>query len=169
MSIDAEVAYATMKINKYIESLKKNRKAKKDDKQMKYEFHVGDYVETKDGKIGYITQVIFSNEVNEVKRWCSMRIIHGLNDFIISFEGYEDLIPDKFNRIGQYDFTKKGKIELLTSLDTVSTYCGDGKSNTSSDYKRVLAQDEFNNKKTVDKINEIIEVVNRLEEKVNGN
>ena len=24
---------------------------------MKYEFHVGDYVETKDGKVGYITKI----------------------------------------------------------------------------------------------------------------
>lgn len=73
---------------------------------MKYEFHVGDYVETKDGRVGYITQVAFSNEA---KRWCSMRIMRRQNDFIISFEGYEDSIPDKFNRIGQYDFTKKAE------------------------------------------------------------
>ena len=111
---------------------------------MKYEFHVGDYVETKDGRVGYITQVAFSNEA---KRWCSMRIMRRQNDFIISFEGYEDLIPDKFNRIGQYDFTKKGKgkIEPLAC-------------ETASDYS---------NEKLRKKINELIEAVNRLEEKVN--
>lgn len=112
---------------------------------MKYEFHVGDYVETKDGRVGYITQVAFSNEV---KRWCSMRIMRRQNDFIISFEGHEDLIPDKFNRIGQYDFTKKdnGKIEPL-ACETVSDY---------------------SNEKLRKKINELVEAVNRLEEKVNG-
>lgn len=121
---------------------------------MKYEFHVGDYVETKDGRVGYITQVAFSNEV---KRWCSMRIMRRQNDFIISFEGNEDLIPDKFNRIGQYDFTKKyeGKIEplvkswILENADSKGEY-------------------HFDSREVIKKINEIIEAVNRLEEKVNG-
>lgn len=39
---------------------------------MNYEFLVGDYVETKDGRVGYIAQVAFTNEV---KRWCFMRIM----------------------------------------------------------------------------------------------
>ena len=110
------------------------------------DIHVGDYVETKDGRVGYITHVAFSNEV---KRWCSMRIMRRQNDFIISFEGNEDLIPDRFNRIGRYDFTKKdeGKIEPLE-------YDG------SPDRDDSLL---------LDKINELVETVNRLEEKVNGN
>ena len=130
---------------------------------MKYEFHVGDYVETKDGRVGYITQVAFSNEV---KRWCSMRIMRRQNDFIISFEGNEDLIPDKFNRIGQYDFTKKDKVEPLSINKHISIYCGNGKTNSPSDYKTAFEQDELNDK-MVDKINEIVDAVNRLEEKVN--
>ena len=130
---------------------------------MKYEFHVGDYVETKDGRVGYITQVAFSNEV---KRWCSMRIMRRQNDFIISFEGNEDLIPDKFNRIGQYDFTKKDKVEPLSINKHISIYCGNGKTNSPSDYKTAFEQDELNDK-MVDKINEIVDAVNRLKEKVN--
>ena len=131
---------------------------------MKYEFHVGDYVETKDGRVGYITQVAFSNEV---KRWCSMRIMRRQNDFIISFEGNEDLIPDKFNRIGQYDFTKKDKVEPLLMNKHISIYRGNGKTNSPSDYKTAFEQDELNDK-MIDKINELVEAVNRLEEKVNG-
>lgn len=131
---------------------------------MKYEFHVGDYVETKDGRVGYITQVAFSNEV---KRWCSMRIMRRQNDFIISFEGNEDLIPDKFNRIGQYDFTKKDKVEPLLINKHTNMYCGNGKTNSPSDYKTAFEQDELNDK-MIDKINELVEAVNRLEEKVNG-
>lgn len=111
---------------------------------MGYNFHAGDYVETKDGRVGYITQVAFSNEA---KRWCSMRIMRQQNDFIISFEGNEDLIPDKFNRIGQYDFTKKKecKIEPLI-VKQYNDYC--------------------NNKLMWDKINELIDTVNQLREKV---
>lgn len=120
---------------------------------MKYEFHVGDYVETKDGRIGYITQVAFSNEA---KRWCSMRIMRRQNDFIISFEGYEDSISDKFNRIGQYDFTKKDKIEPLKKSWTL-TDDADGK-----------GEYYFDSREVIKKINELVEAVNRLEEKVNG-
>ena len=109
---------------------------------MKYEFHVGDYVETKDGKVGYIAQVVFSNEV---ERWCSMRIMCRQNDFIISFEGYENSISDRFNRIGQYDFTKEdeGKIEKLETRSYL-------------DARAIVL-----------KINELVKVVNQLEEKVN--
>ena len=79
---------------------------------MNYNFYVGDYAETKDGEIGYITEVKFSGED---RRWCSIRATCRQNDSIISFEGYENLIPDRFNRIGQYDFTGKdsGKIKPL--------------------------------------------------------
>lgn len=130
---------------------------------MKYEFHVGDYVETKDGRVGYITQVAFSNEV---KRWCSMRIMCRQNDAIINFEGYEDLILDRFNRIGQYDFTKKdeGKIEPLAEEYTKSFPV----------YKATITMND-SEWFSIDigamgkKINELVDAVNRLEEKVNGN
>ena len=128
---------------------------------MKYEFHVGDYVETKDGRVGYITQVAFSNEV---KRWCSMRIMRRQNDFIISFEGNEDLIPDKFNRIGQYDFTKKDKVQPLLINKHTNMYCGNEKTNSTSDYKTVFEQDELNDK-VIAKINELVEAVNELRNK----
>lgn len=56
-------------------------------------------------------------------------------------------LPHNFIRIGQYDFTKKdeGKIESLAC-------------ETTSDYS---------NEKLRKKINELVEAVNRLEEKVN--
>lgn len=122
---------------------------------MKYEFHVGDYVETKDGRVGYIVQVAFSNEI---KRWCSMRIMRSQNDFIINFEGNEDLIPDRFNRIGQYDFTKKdeGKIKSLVKSWILESDNSKGKYH-------------FDFREVIEKINELVEAVNQLKEKVNGN
>ena len=58
---------------------------------MKYEFLVGDYVETKDGRVGYITQVAFTNEV---KRWCFMRImrrqIEKINELIEAVNRLEE-------------------------------------------------------------------------------
>lgn len=125
---------------------------------MNYEFLVGDYVETKDGRVGYITQVAFTNEV---KRWCFMRIMRRQGDFIIAFEGPEDLIPEKFNRIGKYDFTKKAedkdddKIEPLVKSHLLETVDG---------------EDEcyFDSREVIGKINELVEAVNSLEEKVSG-
>ena len=77
---------------------------------MKYEFHVGDYVELKDGRYGYITEIL-----------CSTFKFHliGLNPklIIMQYPLYDSycLYSNNFNRIGQYDFTKKdeGKIEPL--------------------------------------------------------
>lgn len=121
---------------------------------MKYDLLVGDYVETKDGRVGYITQVAFTNEV---KRWCFMRIMRRQGDFIIAFEGPEDLIPEKFNRIGKYDFTKKKecKIESLVKSRLLETADG---------------EDEcyFDSREVIGKINELVEAVNSLEEKVSG-
>ena len=76
---------------------------------MKYEFHVGDYVETKNDARGYV------DNVNEMIWKCAQ----SSNDYTY-VAGHTYCIPVKgfdnyFNRIGQYDFTKKdtGKIEHL--------------------------------------------------------
>lgn len=106
---------------------------------MKYEFHVGDYVETVDGFIGWVSYV----DRNYITMKSNEGIISG--PWSIPEEQYN------FNRIGQYDFTKKdaGKIEPLGYTErfirnsTVET--------TLISYMK--------------KINEIVETVNRLEGK----
>lgn len=103
---------------------------------MKYEFHVGDYVETIGGFVGWICQVRDDGYIwvaNKDIASCSYRMPEELKYFV---------------RIGQYDFTKKDedKIEPLAC-------------ETASDYS---------NEKLRKKINELVEVVNQLEEKVNG-
>lgn len=107
---------------------------------MKYEFHVGDYVETVGGFVGWICRTGDNGYIwvaNKDIAYCSYRIPEELKYFV---------------RIGQYDFTKKdeGKIELL-------------------DYT-----ERFIRNSTVDttlisfmkKINELVDAVNRLEEKI---
>ena len=108
---------------------------------MKYEFHVGDYVETKDGQIGYITTFIHTRD--------------GENTILVNYRDgrtqgykfYKDELLRYFSRIGKYDFTKKdeGKIEPLGEEYTKSFTLG------------TIGR----------KINELVEAVNRLEEKVN--
>ena len=80
---------------------------------MKYELHVGDYVETKDGRVGYIIHVASNDKPME---YYFMQIMRKENDYSFSFAGNEDLIPKEFNRIGQYDFTKKKQADRISQL-----------------------------------------------------
>lgn len=102
---------------------------------MKYEFHVGDYVETVGGFIGWISAIRNDEYI----------IVVDKNNNTCGY--YMPQESRYFTRIGQYDFTKKdeGKIESLAC-------------ETASDYS---------NEKLRKKINELVEAVNRLEEKVN--
>ena len=86
---------------------------------MKYKFHVGDYVELKDGRYGYITEIL-----------CSTFKFHliGLNPklIIMQYPLYDSysLYSNNFNRIGQYDFTKpenQKEIERLNNCNWNST------------------------------------------------
>lgn len=82
---------------------------------MKYEFHVGDYVETKGGAIGYIS--------NDKELW--WRCANKADGYDVGFEynliGIEDGL---YKRIGKYDFTKPEnpkEIERLNNCNWNST------------------------------------------------
>lgn len=127
---------------------------------MKYEFHVGDYVETKNDARGYV------EDVDELIWRCTQ----SSNDYMY-VAGKPYFIPVKFdncfNRIGQYDFTKKaedkdnGKIEPLCEEYTKSFPICDitTMGYTSECYSFDLGV-------VGKKINKLIEAVNRLKEKV---
>ena len=82
---------------------------------MKYEFHVGDYVETKGGAIGYIS--------NDKELW--WRCANKADGYDVGFEynltGREDGF---YKRIGKYDFTNpenSKEIERLNNCNWNST------------------------------------------------
>lgn len=104
---------------------------------MKYEFRVGDYVETVDGLVGWICRMRDDGYI-----WWANK---NTGFYSCSYRMPEEL--KYFKRIGQYNFIKKdeGKIEPLAC-------------ETASDYS---------NEKLRKKINELVEAVNRLEGKVN--
>lgn len=111
---------------------------------MKYEFHVGDYVETKDGKVGYIKDIFPATKLEPTYLCCIMdskdSVLYPIYSFDSCDSSYNMLLKKYFNRIGQYDFTKTNdKIKPLPK--------------------------EYND--LYSKINELVEAVNRLEEKVN--
>ena len=82
---------------------------------MKYEFHVGDYVETKGGATGYVSD-------NKELWW---RCTNKSDGYEVGFD-YNIIGIEKgnYNRIGKYDFTKPEnpkEIERLNNCNWNST------------------------------------------------
>ena len=89
---------------------------------MKYEFHVGDYVEDNYGKFGYINSVKDTKSNKGV--FYDIEIVYYNADIVGVFHGDQSLIQDHFNRIGKYDFTKPEnpkEIERLNNCNWNST------------------------------------------------
>lgn len=124
---------------------------------MNYEFHVGDYVKTIEGFVGWISNIKDNNYIVVVDENNNS---HGY--YLPQEDGY-------FLRIGAYDFTKKEKkkIETLTINKTMFQYTGDGTSNGGADYTAVYDNTKFQDK-MIDKINEIVDAVNKLMDKENN-
>ena len=121
---------------------------------MNYEFHVGDYVKTIGGFVGWISNIKGNNYI----------VITNENNNICGYYLPQD--ERYFVRIGAYDFTKKEKkkIEALTINKTMYQYTGDGTSNTGTDYTAVYDNTKFQDK-VIDKINELVDAVNKLMDK----
>ena len=101
----------------------------------KYEFHVGDYVETKDGEKGFIENIVnhcdkdndfivkFNDglKIYKIDLICNSVYDSTCNGVYSSTKTYFWINIDKvFNRIGQYDFTKpqkQNKIEPIKSIE----------------------------------------------------
>ena len=121
---------------------------------MNYEFHVGDYVKTIGGFVGWISNIKGNNYI----------VITDENNNICGYYLPQD--ERYFVRIGAYDFTKKKKkkIEALTINKTMYQYTGDGTSNGGADYTAVYDNTKFQDK-MIDKINELVDAVNKLMDK----
>ena len=80
---------------------------------MNYEFHVGDYVETYSGAVGYIISI-----EDDAFTWVNHTPIRDGDDVYFNIEqrNFYSSVRDLFARVGAYDFTKKEKkkIENLT-------------------------------------------------------
>ena len=133
---------------------------------MNYEFHVGDYVETYSGAVGYIISI-----EDDAFTWVNHTPIRDGDDVYFNVEqrNFYSSVKDVFARIGAYDFTKKEKkkIEALTINKTMYQYTGDGTSNGGADYTAVYDNTKFQDK-MIDKINELVDAVNRLMDKENN-
>lgn len=81
---------------------------------MKYEFHIGDYVETKANSFGYI-----NNTDDDVPSWYCVHDADGhrtgVEYYVAGIEN--DELARYYNRIGQYDFTKPERPKEIEKLN----------------------------------------------------
>lgn len=105
---------------------------------MNYEFHVGDYVKTRAGYVGYIDNISDLENDNIAVHVC-------FSDGDTAFFRVNDLnITNNFLRIGTYDFTKKEKKKIDNLVKPQWT----------------VSVTDF-----IDKINELVDTVNKLIDK----
>lgn len=78
---------------------------------MKYEFHVGDYVEDVTGRTGYINSICQCKHCKE-RGFYEPHVMYnnGDTDYITAYE-CEQGFPD-YKRIGQYEFTQQKKVNI---------------------------------------------------------
>lgn len=108
---------------------------------MSYEIHVGDYVETYSGAVGYIISI-----EDDAFTWVNHTPIRDGDDVYFNVEqrNFYSSVKDVFVRIGAYDFTKKEKKKIE---------------------KIVKPQWDMPVEDLIDKINELVDVVNLLLDK----
>lgn len=119
---------------------------------MNYDFHVGDYVKTRAGFIGYIDNISDLENDNIAVHVC-------YSDGDSGYFRVNDLnITNNFLRIGAYNFTKKEKKKIEPISDcNKHIFANAIKSN--SNLVRTVSDEIF------DKINELVDAVNKLMEK----
>ena len=127
---------------------------------MKYEFHVGDYVETKDGQIGYISIFIHNFDGGNTI------FVNYRDGRTQGYKFYKDELLHYFNRIGQYDFAKSEQSKEIEQLpdDLLPRFeLPDGKSmilKTYTDSKDFV--EASYSRDLINKINELVDAVNEL-------
>ena len=118
---------------------------------MNYEFHVGDYVETWSGAVGYIISI-----EDDAFTWVNHTPIRDSDDVYFNVEqrNFYSSVRDLFARVGAYDFTKKEKkkIARLSEDDSWLTFRNTNKANVNLCY-------------IIKRINELIDAVNLLLDK----
>ena len=115
--------------------------------------NIGDFVETIDGKVGYVINVELGDRFNVIDVKIDMDICCW---YIFNDKEYD--LSEHFKRIGSHDFTakvKENKIEpLINKVDKIKNGLGI----TLMNYRTIASHEEV-----VDKINEIIAYINKEE------
>lgn len=122
---------------------------------MNYEFHVGDYVETWSGAVGYIISV-----EDDAFTWVNHTPIRDGDDVYYNVEqrNFYSSVKDVFARIGAYDFTKKEK-KKIEPISDCNKHIFTNAIRSDNHLVRVVSDDILN------KINELVDSVNLLLDK----
>lgn len=131
---------------------------------MKYEFHVGDYVEKTNGRIGYIDSICQCKYCKALGFYEPYVIYTGGDGGYITAYESKNGFPE-YKRIGQYDFTKidEGKIEPLCEEYTKNfPLCKTTTTENDSEW-RSIDLGAINKK-----INELVNAVNSIREELNN-
>ena len=133
---------------------------------MNYEFHVGDYVETVDGWVGYIDywKIYWSEVCHE-----HTLLLKGIakkdgKELPMTFDFVCSDIPRHFNRIGKYtfgNFTKKEK-KKIEPISDYNKHIVANAIKSDNQLVRTVIDDIWN------KINELVDAVNTLMNKENN-
>ena len=126
---------------------------------MNYEFHVGDYVETWSGVSGHISKF---------EKWRHPAFIEDSVWFVYTtkkgnsyyFESEVSQLKYEFRRIGSYDFTKKEK-KKIEPISDYNKHIVANAIKSDSHLVRTVIDDIWN------KINELVDAVNKLMDKEN--
>lgn len=119
---------------------------------MNYEFHVGDYVKTRAGYIGYIDNISDLGNDN-----IAVYVCYSDGDSA-DFRVNDLNVTNNFLRIGAYDFTKKEKTKIEPISDC-NKHIFANAIKSDSQIVRVVSDDILN------KINELVDAVNKLMDK----
>ena len=118
---------------------------------MNYEFHVGDYVETIDGKIGYVHYFRPNVLVFKMPNGSQYEI----HTDVLDWSNHPEYV---FKRIGSYDFTKKEK-KKIEPISDCNKHIFANAIKSDNHIVRVVIDD------ILDKINELVDAVNLLLDK----
>ena len=119
---------------------------------MNYEFHVGDYVKTRAGYIGYIDNISDLGNDN-----IAVHVCYSDGDSA-DFRVNDLNVTNNFLRIGAYDFTKKEK-KKIEPISDCNKHIFANAIKSDNHLVRTVSDDILN------KINELVDAVNKLMEK----
>ena len=130
---------------------------------MNYEFHVGDYVETWDGWVGYVDywKIYWSEVCHEHALILKGIVKKDGKELPMDFNFVCSEIPRHFSRIGKYTFgcfTKKEKKKIESISDCNKDIFSNAIKSNNQIVKRI-SDNIFN------KINELVDAVNKLIDK----
>nr|DAG59070.1 MAG TPA: Preprotein translocase subunit [Caudoviricetes sp.] len=119
---------------------------------MNYEFHVGDYVKTRAGFIGYI------ESVHDLLHGTTGLYVRFVDGDCHCFEVTNKTISSNFLRIGAYDFTKKEK-KKIEPISDCNKHIFSNAIKPDNQLVRTVSDNILN------KINELVDAVNKLMDK----